>query len=115
QARQLIASLSGDHTIILSTHILSEVEQSCSNVIIINEGRIVAVDSVANLHKRGRATETVSIAVAGADPLDVRQRLEQVAGVAHVVSKDTTGGTPSDGIAAFEVESMENYFLRPEL
>ena len=43
EARQLIASLSGDHTIILSTHILSEVEQSCSKVIIINNGEIVAV------------------------------------------------------------------------
>ena len=55
--RELIASLSGDHTIILSTHILSEVEQSCSNVVIINNGQIVAVDSVAALHKRGRSTE----------------------------------------------------------
>jgi ABC-2 type transport system ATP-binding protein len=41
-ARQLIASLSGDHTIILSTHILSEVEQSCSNVIIINNGEMIS-------------------------------------------------------------------------
>ena len=48
----LIASLSGDHTIILSTHILSEVEQSCSKVIIINDGEIVVSDSVANLHNR---------------------------------------------------------------
>ena len=52
EARQLIASLSGDHTIILSTHILSEVEQSCSKVIIINNGEIVASDTVANLHNR---------------------------------------------------------------
>jgi ABC-2 type transport system ATP-binding protein len=114
QARQLIASLSGDHTIILSTHILSEVEQSCSNVIIINNGEIVAVDSVANLHKRGRATETVAIEVSGAAPPDVRRRLEQVAGVARVVSKDTIG-PGRDGAVAFEVEAMENYFLRPEL
>ncbi len=115
QARQLIASLSGDHTIILSTHILSEVEQSCSNVIIINNGEIVAVDSVANLHKRGRSTETVAIEVAGAAPQEVRKRLEQVAGVARVVSRNTTSGPPRDGVAAFEVESMENYFLRPDL
>src|SRR5437763_1490983 len=50
EARQSIASLSGDHTIILSTHILSEVEQSCSKVIIINNGEIVVSDTVANLH-----------------------------------------------------------------
>jgi gliding motility-associated transport system ATP-binding protein len=113
-ARQLIASLSGDHTIILSTHILSEVEQSCSNVIIINNGEIVAVDSVANLHKRGRATEIVAIEVAGAPAHDVRQRLEQIPGVAKVVSRDSLDGSP-DGLAAFEVECMENYFLRPDL
>jgi len=114
-ARQLIASLSGDHTIILSTHILSEVEQSCSNVIIINNGEIVAVDSVANLHKRGRATETVSIEVAGATPGEVRQRLEQVPGVARVVAKDAIESASRDGLAAFDVECMENYFLRPDL
>jgi ABC-2 type transport system ATP-binding protein len=110
QARQLIASLSGDHTIILSTHILSEVEQSCSNVIIINNGEIVAVDSVANLHSRGRTTEVVAIEVAGAEPGEVRRRLEEVAGVARVLSRDSR-----DGTVAFEVEGLENYFLRPDL
>src|SRR5580693_9116987 len=78
EARQLIASLGGDHTIILSTHILSEVEQSCSKVIIINKGEIVVSDSVANLHNRRRATESVRIEVAGAPPQAVKQRLEQV-------------------------------------
>ena len=110
QARQLIASLSGDHTIILSTHILSEVEQSCSNVIIINNGEIVAVDSVANLHRRGRSTEVVSVEVAGAPAVEVRQKLEEVAGVARVVSKDSR-----DGTVGFEVEGMENFFVRPDL
>ncbi len=110
EARQLIASLSGDHTIILSTHILSEVEQSCSKVIIINNGEIVVSDSVANLHSRRRATELVSIEISGASPQAVKQRLEQVPGVARVVSRDSRDGTP-----AFEVESMENYLVRPDL
>jgi ABC-2 type transport system ATP-binding protein len=110
EARQLIASLSGDHTIILSTHILSEVEQSCSSVIIINNGQIVAVDSVENLHHRGRANEIVSVEVIGASPQQVRQRLEQVPGVARVIARDSR-----DGTAAFEVEALENAFLRPHL
>jgi len=110
QARQLIASLSGDHTIILSTHILSEVEQSCSNVIIINNGEIVAVDSVANLHRRGRSTEVISVEVAGAPAEAVKSKLEEVAGVARVITRDSREGT-----AAFEVEGMENYFVRPDL
>ena len=109
-ARQLIASLGGDHTIILSTHILSEVEQSCSKVIIINNGQIVVSDSVANLHNRRRASESVLIEVAGAPPLAVKQRLEQIAGVARVVTRDSR-----DGSEAFEIHGLENYSLRPEL
>jgi ABC-2 type transport system ATP-binding protein len=110
EARQLIASLSGDHTIILSTHILSEVEQSCSKVIIINEGSIVAVDSVANLHHRRRGGEVVSLEVAGATEQEVRQKLEQVRGVARVVARDTQSGT-----IAFDVESLDEYAIRPDL
>ena len=49
ETRDLIKSLAGDHTIILSTHILPEVEQTCEQVIIINKGKLVATDSVRNL------------------------------------------------------------------
>jgi ABC-2 type transport system ATP-binding protein len=108
--RELIASLSGDHTIILSTHILSEVEQSCSNVIIINAGEIVAVDSVAALHKRGRAADSIAIEVGGATGMEVRQKLEQVPGVARVVSRDAR-----EGLVGFEVEGLENHVVRPDL
>src|SRR5882757_4751743 len=66
EIRELLRALSGEHTIILSTHILSEVEQSCSKVIIINNGEIVAVDSVANLQNRKRAKEMVMLEVSGA-------------------------------------------------
>jgi ABC-2 type transport system ATP-binding protein len=110
EARQLIASLSGDHTIILSTHILSEVEQSCSKVIIINAGEIIAVDSVANLHKRRQGGEMVAVQVAGAPESVVRQKLELVRGVAKVTSREAP-----DGLVAFEIESLEQYALRPEL
>src|SRR5207244_7659892 len=48
ETRDLIKSLAGDHTIILSTHILPEVEQTCEQVIIINKGKLVATDSVRN-------------------------------------------------------------------
>src|SRR5213076_2852808 len=52
ETRDLIRSLAGDHTIILSTHILPEVEQTCERVIIINKGKLVATDSVNNLQSR---------------------------------------------------------------
>src|SRR5215472_4877124 len=59
ETRELIASLSGDHTIILSTHILSEVEHSCQKVLIINRGRIVASESVTGLTSKMSGSDTV--------------------------------------------------------
>ena len=115
EARQLVASLSGDHTIILSTHILSEVEQSCSKVIIINNGEIVASDTVANLHNRRGAGESVRIEVGGAPASQVRQRLEQVGGVASVVSIDRAANDTREGLEIFEVHSLDNHSVRPEL
>ena len=59
EIRELLKPLSGDHTIILSTHILTEVEQSCERVIIISQGKLVAQDSVSNLTNRLRGAEAV--------------------------------------------------------
>src|SRR6202030_199208 len=91
ETRDLIKSLAGDHTIILSTHILPEVSQTCERVIIINKGKVVATDSVSNLQNRARGAESVFVEVAGRngalDPAAVRGKLEQVAGVIHVVAK----------------------------
>ena len=91
ETRDLIKSLAGDHTIILSTHILPEVSQTCEQVIIINKGRIVATDSVSNLQQRARAGESVLVEVAGRngslEPAVVQRKLEQIAGVSRVISK----------------------------
>ena len=67
ETRELIRSLAGDHTIILSTHILPEVEQTCEQVIIINKGKLVATDSVQNLQNRARGAESVLLEVEGRD------------------------------------------------
>jgi ABC-2 type transport system ATP-binding protein len=91
ETRDLIKSLAGDHTIILSTHILPEVSQTCEQVIIINKGKIVATDSVSNLQQRARSGESVLVEVAGRngslDPAAVQRKLEQIAGVNRVVAK----------------------------
>src|ERR1700686_3563346 len=63
ETRELIRSLAGDHTIILSTHILSEVEHSCERVIIINQGKLVAQDTVTNLTNRLRGSESVAVEI----------------------------------------------------
>ena len=114
ETRDLIKSLAGDHTIILSTHILSEVSQTCERVIIISKGKIVATDSVSNLQNRARSGESVLVEVAGRnsslDPAMVQRRLEQVAGVTRVVSK-------ADGQkhTIFEVEGSKERSLRGDL
>ena len=75
ETRDLIKSLAGDHTIILSTHILPEVEQTCESVIIIANGKVVARDSVENLTSRLRGAETVASVGDGKDdrvPIVVR-------------------------------------------
>src|SRR5713101_3684723 len=63
ETRQLIRSLAGDHTIILSTHILSEIEHSCDKVIIISHGKLVAKDTVINLTNRLRGSESVAVEI----------------------------------------------------
>ncbi len=113
ETRDLIKSLGGDHTIILSTHILPEVEQTCEQVIIINKGKLAATDSVQNLQNRARGAESVLIEVSGRNgSLDfdaVQRRLEQVAGVSRVVAKQH-----QENRDTFEVESGKG-FVRGDL
>jgi ABC-2 type transport system ATP-binding protein len=114
EIRELLKNLAGEHTIILSTHILSEVEHSCERVIIINGGKLVAIDSVSNLTNRLRGSEAVSVVVDSAggapNPTDVQQRLEQVSGVSRVVMKES-----KDSRLAFEVESLQGRHIRADL
>ncbi len=63
--RQLIKSLGGSHTILLSTHILPEVSMTCNRVVIINEGRVVAEDTPENLTRRLRGSERIALEVRG--------------------------------------------------
>src|SRR5690242_14560835 len=63
ETRDLIKDLAGSHTIILSTHILPEVSQTCQRVVIINKGRVVAVDTPDNLTARLRGSETLYVQV----------------------------------------------------
>ena len=69
ETRELIKELAGNHTIILSTHILPEVAQTCQRVVIIAKGKVVAVDTPDNLTARLRGSETMYVQVdaGGAD------------------------------------------------
>src|SRR5205085_9239019 len=107
ETRDLIRSLAGDHTIVLSTHILPEVEQTCEQVIIIHRGKLVATDSVQNLQQRARGGESVLVEIAGRngilDPPSVKRMLEQVPGVAAVALRDRR-----DSHTSFEVQSSKD-------
>src|SRR5580765_3682097 len=83
ETRQLIRGLAGDHTIILSTHILPEVSQTCQRVVIINRGKVVAVDTPDNLTARLRGSETMYLQV-DAQGADVASVLQRVTGVTRV-------------------------------
>jgi ABC-2 type transport system ATP-binding protein len=113
ETRDLIKSLGGDHTIILSTHILPEVEQACEQVLIINKGKLIATDSVHNLQNRARGAESMLVEVSGRngslDSEAVQRRLEQVSGVSRVVAKQRHENRNS-----FEVESRKG-FVRGDL
>ena len=109
ETRQLIKQLAGDHTVILSTHILPEVSQTCQRVVIINKGRVVAIDTPDNLTSKLRGSETLYVQV-DALGTDARGALESVPGVTHVSLSDTRGA-----LAGFEVNSESGRDVRREL
>jgi ABC-2 type transport system ATP-binding protein len=108
ETRRLIKALAGDHTIILSTHILTEVEQTCQRVVIINKGKVVAEDTPENLTRRLRGSATMFVQVDGDRAADAQAALARVDGVARVAAADATG-------TAFEVESESGRDVRREL
>ena len=109
ETRKLIKELGGDHTVILSTHILPEVSQTCHRVVIINKGRVVAIDSPDNLTSRLRGTETMFLQVdaAGADAAGA---LQAVPGVSQVRVAENRGA-----VTSLEVESETGRDVRREL
>ena len=68
EVRQLIRSLAGEHTVMLSTHILPEAQMTCERVIIINHGKIVAEDTPENLTHQIQEAETILVRVRDMDP-----------------------------------------------
>jgi gliding motility-associated transport system ATP-binding protein len=109
ETRDLIKGLAGEHTIILSTHILPEVESICRTVIIISKGKLVKTDSVENL--KNRAVFTIELSTAGrGDATAVRQKLEQVASVSKVLDHAS-----SSERLAFDIEGLAGSDVRPDV
>ena len=109
ETRELIKGFAGDHTIILSTHILPEVSQTCQRVVIINKGKVVAVDTPDNLTSRLRGSETMYLQV-DAQGADAAVVLQRVPGVTRVAVADT-----KEPIVGFEIDSDKGRDVRREL
>ena len=106
--RELIKDLGRDRTILLSTHILSEVEMVCRRAIIINRGKIEASDTLANLAKRVQSG-ALQIEVK-ADPVGAREKLAKLSEVGGVVELNRVGEWVS-----FEVTALPGKDIRGEV
>ncbi len=94
--RNLILEVGKKHTVLLSTHILSEAQQICNRVLIINKGRIVTEDTPERLQARLSGAQRVSLTV-GSDLDGLEQVIRKVSGVTRV-------SEPSDGKLEYETE-----------
>jgi ABC-2 type transport system ATP-binding protein len=113
ETRELIRGLGGTHTVVLSTHILPEVSQTCTRVVIINKGKVAAVDTPENLTARLKGTETVYVQVdANGEALipGVPESLLQIPGVTRIMEADRQGSA-----IGFEVESERGRDVRRDV
>ena len=109
EVRALIKGLAGSHTVILSTHILPEVGMTCSRVVIINKGKIIAMDTPQGLTNQAKGAERVALVVDGPRQ-EVQDKLQSIEGVLNV---GTEGGDGQP--ASFMVECKLNTDLRRSL
>ncbi len=108
EVRELIKSLAGDHTIILSTHILPEVSMTCERVVIINKGKVVAEDTPENLTKNLAGSQQLTIQVGG--PLmDIESKLSSIEGIDTIRTEQ--GTNPEQG--SIIIESSSSVEIRP--
>jgi len=108
QVRQLIKELGERHTILLSTHILPEVEMLCGRVIIINKGKIVAMDTPSNLETQLRSGSVIVLEVRG-NGEKIKNALSGIKGVKKVVWYD------KGDVNNFSVEAEKGMDIREDI
>ncbi len=109
ETRDLIRGLSGEHTVVLSTHILPEVSKTCDRVVVINAGKVAAVGTPDELTQRLQGFESVLVTAEGPRE-EIKARLERVEGVSRVEESDGANGR-----ATFEVHATKEKDVRAEL
>jgi ABC-2 type transport system ATP-binding protein len=109
ETRELIKGLGGDHTIILSTHILPEVSMTCGRVVIINKGKVVAEGTPDELTHRLKGAAALRVEARG----EAARLLDALRAVPNVEAVHPRG--EAGAVAVFEVEAMAGHDVRPEI
>ena len=110
EIRNLIKSLGVKQTVILSTHILPEVSMTCDRVIIIHEGKLVAVDTPENLIKRLQEVPTVLVKAEG----PAREIADAISRITGVLGVKEARGSGYD-VSSFQVETRKEVFVLNDL
>lgn len=109
ETRELIKGLAGQHTVILSTHILPEVSKTCQRVVVISKGAVVAMGAPDELTARLQGYGSVLVTVEGSAP-DITSKLRAVPGVNLVEPVETSGPR-----VTLEVHTEKNHEVRSDL
>jgi ABC-2 type transport system ATP-binding protein len=110
EIRNLIKGLGGEHTVMLSTHILPEVSATCSRVIIINEGRVVAEDTPENLTRRLRGADNLQLEIRGPR----REVLDKLRALPRVIAVEPSADE-RDGRSVYTIACELGSDLREQL
>lgn len=110
EIRGLIKELGKKHTVILSTHILSEVSQICEKVVIINKGKIVAIDTPENLEQKTKEKNGISVTVE-----DPKENMKKLKSKIPEIEKIEMIKDNEDGTKQFVITSKTDIDLRKKL
>lgn len=110
EVRHLIKGLAGTHTIILSTHILPEVSMTCDRVVIINKGKVAAVDTPQNLTSRFKGGQRIRLEVQGPEA-PLKEAVAQVPGAGRI----ETESSRADGHVVLNVETAQGKDIRSQI
>ena len=108
EIRELIKKIGKEKTVILSSHILAEVEATCDRILIINDGKIVADGTAQELQSKAQGKEFLKITIEGGDKNDIYQNLQQIDSVETVDFADHNEN-------AFEVQSKPDMSSRRKI
>ncbi|MFC1606925.1 ABC transporter ATP-binding protein [Candidatus Latescibacterota bacterium] len=109
EIRELIKSFGGEHTVVLSTHILPEVEMTCERVIIINDGSVIAEDTTSNLKSNLPETEQILLEVRGKTST-LATSLNNIEGVKEI--REQMG---VDNMISYNIEADGSSDIRPQI